>query len=132
MDALVLALAPAFVGGFAVQRLLELIDPVADGFIPGKGQGKARWKKGILGIVAIVVGVGFAVVAGVRVLDPISTTAVPDWMDIAATGLVVSAGTEGLNSIMKYIGYKKEEQKVETKEKLEGKAIDTRTLSQVG
>src|SRR5215208_2832911 len=134
MDQLVLALAPAFVCGFAIQRLLELVDPVADGFIPGEGAAKGRWKKGILGIVAIIGGLVFATVAGVRVLNPISEATIPDWIDLAATGLVVSAGTEGLNSIMKYLGYKKEEQKVETKEKLEAAAprLTTRTMSQTG
>ena len=67
-------------------------------------------------------------------LDPIAADTIPDWVDIVATGLVVSAGTEGLNSIVKYLGYKKEEQKVETKEKQEAASpkIDTRTMSQVG
>lgn len=133
-----MALAPAFVGGFAVQRLLELGDPVADGFIPGTADAKARWKKGLLGIVAILTGAAFALVAGVRVLDPLTDTVVPDWLDIAATALVVSAGTEGINSVMKFLGDKKEEQKVETKEKQEAReaggagALDTRTLAQVG
>jgi hypothetical protein len=34
---------------------------------------------------------------------------------VAVTALVISAGTEGLNSILKYLGYKKDEQKAETK-----------------
>ena len=134
MDGLVLALAPAFVCGFAIQRLLELLDPLIDGWIPGEGIAKARWKKGILGIVAIAGGAFFALAAGVRVIDPITDKAVPDVIDLAATALVVSAGTEGLNSVMKYLGYKKEEQKVETIDKQEtAKAtIDTRTMSQTG
>jgi hypothetical protein len=133
MDALVLALAPAFVCGFAIQRLLELVDPAVDRFFPGTGEKKARWKKGILGIVAIIGGLIFAAV-GIRVLDPISEHPLPDWIDFVATGLVVSAGTEGLNSIMKFLGYKKEEQKVETKglQDTAGSSLDTRTMSQTG
>jgi hypothetical protein len=69
MDALVLALAPAFACGLAVQRLLELVDPVVDGLIPG-GDSKARTKKIVLGIVSLLVGVLFAIVAGIRVLTP--------------------------------------------------------------
>ena len=135
MDKLVLALAPAFVCGFSIQRLLELVDPVLDGLIPGATEIiKARWKKGILGIIAIGGGLLFASVAGVRVLDPITDATVPDWIDLAATALVVSAGTEGLNSIMKYLGYKKEEQKVETNDKQTAakSTLDTRTMSQTG
>jgi hypothetical protein len=133
MDALVLALAPAFACGLAVQRLLELVDPVVDGLIPG-GDSKARTKKIVLGIVSLLVGVLFAIVAGIRVLTPISSENVPAWIDIAATALVVSGGTEAMNSLMKYLGYKKEEQKSETAELRadDRVAINTRTLSEVG
>jgi hypothetical protein len=133
MDALVLALAPAFACGLAVQRLLELTDPVVDGLIPG-GDSKARTKKIVLGLVSLAVGVLLAIVAGIRVLAPISSETVPAWIDIAATALVVSGGTEAMNSLMKYLGYKKEEQKTETAElrATDRVAITTQTLSEVG
>jgi hypothetical protein len=134
MDALVLALAPAFACGLAVQRLLELADPVLDGLIPGAGDSKARSKKLVLGLVSLAAGVLFAVAAGIRVLTPISSEIVPAWIDVAATALVVSGGTEAMNSLMKYLGYKKEEQKAETVQKRGGDllAMNTRTLSEVG
>jgi hypothetical protein len=36
-------------------------------------------------------------------------------VDVLVTGLVVSGGTEGFNSIMKFLGYKKEEKKAAIK-----------------
>ncbi|MGD0174859.1 MAG: hypothetical protein ABSC61_10630 [Anaerolineales bacterium] len=34
-----------------------------------------------------------------------------DFLDAVTTGLIVSAGTEGLNSILKLLGYLKEDRK---------------------
>jgi len=34
-----------------------------------------------------------------------------DFIDGVVTGLIISAGTEGFNSIMKFLGYAKEEKK---------------------
>jgi hypothetical protein len=46
------------------------------------------------------------------VLRPLSPD-VPPWVDVVATGLFISGGTEGFNSLMKFLGYKKEEKKAE-------------------
>lgn len=104
METLVKALGPAFAAGFAIQQLLEVLDPLIIKLI-GDGD-----KKLILGIVSFVCGLALAFGTGLRVLEPLG---VPNAGigDIIVTGLVISAGTEGINSILKFLGYTKEREK---------------------
>jgi hypothetical protein len=113
MDNLVMALGPAFAAGFAVQRLLEILDPVLDTvkFIEDH-------KKMILALVSLIIGFALAYGAGLRVLRPLGVTST-DLLDVVVTALIVSAGTEGFNSIMKFLGYAKEGKKVDAAEKKE-------------
>ena len=101
MEKLVVALGPAFAAGFAVQQLLELLDPLAIKII-----GTAD-KKIVLGVVSLIVGLVLAFGAGLRVLQPLGV-AKADFLDGVVTALIVSAGTEGFNSIIKFLGYAKE------------------------
>ncbi len=71
--------------------------------------GKAD-KKLILGIVAFVFGLVLAFGTGLRVLEPLGVANAGTW-DTVVTGLVISAGTEGINSILKFLGYSKEREK---------------------
>jgi len=111
MDKLVVALGPAFAAGFAVQQLLEILDPLVDKI-------KADKKKLLLGIVSLVIGLALAFGAGLRVLHPLGV-ANADFWDAIVTALIVSAGTEGFNSIMKFLGYTKEKRKGEVGEQKE-------------
>lgn len=116
MDALVSGLGPAFAAGFALQRLLEIVDPLLDRF-----NLEGERKKIAINIIAFLVGVGLASWGALRVLEELGAGA-EEWVDVLVTGLVVSGGTEGFNSIMKFLGYKKEEQKQEAK-KASGEAV---------
>ena len=104
MDTLVKALGPAFAAGFAIQQLLEILDPLIIKII-----GQAD-KKLVLGIVAFVVGLVLAFGAGLSILEPLGVADTGIW-DTIITGLVISAGTEGINSILKFLGYTKEKEK---------------------
>ena len=103
MDKLVVALGPAFVAGFAVQQMLEILDPIVERFFKGN-------KKLLLGSVSLIIGLALAFGAGLRVLQPLGVTNT-DFLDAIVTGLIVSAGTEGINSIMKFLGYTKDNTK---------------------
>jgi hypothetical protein len=100
------ALGPAFAAGFAVQQLLEIADPL----IALLGL-TATAKKALLGFLSLCIGLTIAYVCGLRVLQALesSTTQVPG--DLFVTGVVISAGTEGFNSIMKFLGYSKDAKK---------------------
>jgi carbon starvation protein CstA len=113
LDKLVLALAPGFAAGFAVQRLLEIVDAVLAFVFAAAWANRPNLKTFVLMILSIVAGFALAIGTGVRVLQPLGATGVDAW-DVVVTALVVSAGTEGANSILKYLGYKKDEQKKET------------------
>jgi hypothetical protein len=105
MDTLVTALGPAFAAGFALQQLLEILDPLIEKI--------ARdWKKMLLALVSFAFGLILAFGAGIRVLVHLGYSGGDLW-DAIITALIVSAGTEGINSIMKYLGYAKENKKEE-------------------
>src|SRR4051812_36990680 len=103
MDTLVASFAPAFACGLALQRLLELVDPVLDKWF-------ASNKKTVVSIIAIVVGLAFALSANLRVLERLGITD-REAVDYVVTALLVSAGTDGFNSLFKFLGYAKEQKK---------------------
>jgi|SRR5215467_4190721 len=118
---LVLALGPAFATGFALQRALDILDdPIAA--LIGRGGASAssqeviRWKKYATSGISLGAGLLVAIFGGMHVLGPLgfysgNPSAGIWWLDVAVTGLIISAGTEGFNSIMKFLGYSKENAK---------------------
>lgn len=122
MDKLVLALGPAFAAGFAVQRLIEILDPMLD-----KIQFIKDNKKAVLGIVSLLVGLVLAYGAGLTVLKPLGIANLPPFLDEFTTALIVSSGTDGINSIVKFLGYSKEDKKADAateKQAVDSHAVD--------
>ncbi len=103
MDLLVRGLGPVVLSGYAIQQLLELLDPV----LGRLGQPKKVW----YGAMALVFGLLLAQVAGLRLFAPLGVENVPAWLDGLVTGLVVSASSEGFNSVNKYLAYLKHKEK---------------------
>lgn len=104
----VTTLAPAFAAGFAVQQGLQILDS----FLNLDRKITTAAKTGLAGLASLVLGFIFAT-NGIHILGPLvsnttSTSTIPNWVEILVTALVISAGTEGFNSIMKFIGYKKD------------------------
>jgi len=114
MDKLVTALAPVFAAGFAVQQLLELLTSFLD---LDSNKDFQKYKKAILGLVSLAVGFALAFsVDFLRVLQPLLAGGTPPvqvnpWIDRIVTAFVLSAGTEGINSVMKFLKYTKEDTK---------------------
>lgn len=105
MEKLIGALGPAFATGFAVQRLLEILDPITPARL------RPERKKSILGIISLICGFAAAYwLKETRVLSLLGIQNV-EILDFVVTGLIISAGTEGFNSILKFLSYKKEETK---------------------
>ena len=109
MEQLVIAFGPAFATGFALQRLLEILD------VPLENYAK-EYKKLILSLLSLVGGLILAFGAGLRVLVHLGFVGGDVW-DALVTGLIISAGTEGINTIMKYFGYVKQKEQAEAAEK---------------
>ena len=104
---LIAALAPAFAAGFALQRLLEVVDPLLNRIIGEEN------KKIIVGLVSLFIGLLLASALDLRVLTNLGVvlTGPTAYLDYLVTALIVSAGTEGFNSILKFLSYQKEETK---------------------
>ena len=112
-SSLIAALAPAFAAGFALQRLLEILDPILEKLASGNN------KKIALGIVSLLCGAGLATWPQFRVLSHLVVPegSISTWLDYLVTSLIISGGTEGVNSILKFLKYKKEDAKNEAASK---------------
>jgi hypothetical protein len=101
-----------FAAGFVVQRFLEILDPVTTKFIQNPNT-----KKIFLGLVSLGIGLALAAGMDIRIFHQLlkSTADAPltNWLDYLATGVFVSGGTEGFNSLLKFANYKKESTKSE-------------------
>jgi hypothetical protein len=106
MDTLVTALGPVFAAGLAVQQLLEIMNPLVESLT----KNDEKRKKLYLGLMSLLIGLGLSFGGGLRVLSALG--APTNWIvDIIVSGLIISGGTEGINSILKYLGYSKEKEK---------------------
>lgn len=115
---LIYALLIPFSCGVGVQRLLAIMDAL---FAKAKPATKA-W---ISALISFVVGLLIAWLADIRVLAVIADATnktlggeCPKCVDVIVTALIVSAGTEGFNSIIKFLGYAKEQKKANAVESL--------------
>jgi|SRR5215831_11022180 len=111
MSHLIVALAPAFAAGFALQRLLEILDPVFD---PLLAKIKIEnIKKIVLGLISLAAGLTLASWPQMRILTHLVNPegSISTVLDYVVTALIVSGGTEGFNSILKFLDYQKQESK---------------------
>ncbi len=129
MENLIFSLGPAFAAGLAVQQFLELTDRFVEQFLKliGAPLGLEIDKKMVLGLVSLFLGLVITIGAGLRVLAPLGVQG-GDFADVIVTALIISAGTDGFNSILKFLGYVKEDRKVKVKtETKELEAADSST-----
>jgi hypothetical protein len=133
MESLIKALGPAFAAGFAVQRLLEILDAL----LSARERQPGKVKPAVLGVISLVVGVALAFAGKLRVLLPLGGDLdatlganLAAFVDYLVTGLIISAGTEGFNSILKFLSYKKEEKKAEAVEQ-KTEALNTLARSDI-
>src|SRR5882762_9014519 len=100
------ALAPAFASGFAVQQALQILDPLI------KAQGNV--KRALTGFISLVMGLAVAYFGHLYILQSLAeataaaATRISWAIDVPVSALIISAGTEGFNSIMKFLSYQKE------------------------
>jgi hypothetical protein len=117
MDDLVKSLIGPFAAAFIVQRLLEIIDPLTTKLIKD-----ANTKKIVLGLVSLGIGWALAKSTDIQIFHVLlklpASAKLPCWLDNLFTGIFISAGTEGFNSLMKFANYKKEAGKAEAAAKL--------------
>jgi hypothetical protein len=108
------ALAPAFACGFAVQQALQIIDPLVSMQKDVSKADGANIKRSVMGLISLFLGIIIAYLGKVQVIEPLSkitetaSFSLPGWLAVGVNGLIISAGTEGFNSIMKFLSYQKE------------------------
>lgn len=107
MDALAIALGPVFVAGFALQQLLELLDPYLDPLLGAR-------KRQVYAGIAILYGLALAAFTPIRTLKPFGIEV--GWIDSILTALFISGGTKGINDLLKWLGYQKEQAKARLSE----------------
>jgi hypothetical protein len=103
MENLITALAPVFAAGLAIQQLGEILDPILDKVGP-------TYKRVVLALVSLSLGLVVAFAAKLHVLALLGARD-DDVLNPLVTGLIISGGTEGINSILKFLKYKKEDTK---------------------
>src|SRR5207244_10847929 len=75
------------------------------------------YKTAVLGLLSLIAGLALAHGAGLHVLNLLGVSASWYWDEIT-TGLIISGGTQGINSILKFMGYAKEGKKADAVAKL--------------
>jgi len=108
METLVAALGPVFAAGLALQQLLEIVGP----WVERMANNDEKRKKLFVGLISLAVGLGLSFGAGLYVLNAMGAST-PYIVDGIVSGLIISGGTEGINSIMKFLGYSKDKEKAE-------------------
>lgn len=116
MDKLIIALAPVFAAGLGIQQLGELLSPLLDKI-------STEYKKVVFGLISLTLGLAVAFMFQVHLLNLLFDIPPDDTdkfviFDRFVSGLIISTGTEGVNSILKFLKFKKEETKNEAAIKL--------------
>lgn len=105
------SLTVPFAAGFVVQRILEILDPL----FPDSVQKPTR-QKIAMGLVSLATGCALSF-SGIHVFKDLGVDM--NWVeDGLLSGIFISAGTEGFNSLLKFANYKKEASKADAAKKL--------------
>jgi len=89
--------------GFAIQQTLQIVDPLVEWWCK---KGKPWNKKATMGVLAFLLGLLVAYECKLDLLVFLGVASYPFGYVVSA--VVLSAGTEGANTIQKYLGYVKE------------------------
>lgn len=120
------ALAPAFVAGFAVQQGVEVVSSLCAQAVKDWDKNISK-KKAILTLVSLSISAWIVTFANLDVLQVFvaSKNCEAPFTHGLVTVIFISAGTEGFNSLLKWISYKKEDAKAsaaDTKQAVTAKA----------
>jgi len=109
------ALAPAFAAGFAVQQTIELVDT----FFSATSKAWRNLadapaaKKLIASGIGLLLSIVLVTAGKLDIITPLLTQGaqVPGFVRNLISVIFISAGTEGFNSLLKWVSWKKEESK---------------------
>ena len=116
-DSIIQTLTVPFAAGFVVQRFLEIFDPLTSKFLRNP-----TTKKAVLAVVSLLLGWAMAAQIPIELFHALlklpDSSPFSSGFDHFISGIFISAGTEGFNSLMKFANYKKEASKGEAASKL--------------
>jgi predicted Na+-dependent transporter len=109
-NSIVQTLTVPFAAGFVVQRFVEILDTYTTAKIAD-----FKNKKFVIGVISLVLGIALAAALQLRMFHQLLQLNCDDiwmtWLDYFATGIFISGGSEGFNSLLKFANYKKEASK---------------------
>jgi hypothetical protein len=111
MNELAQALLLPFVAGFIVQRFLELVDLITSKWITDP-----ITRRRVLAWASLGLGFVLACTLHLEIFHDLKLPQgvnLPEWLDWIFTGIFISAGTEGFNSLLKFAYYRKESSKAD-------------------
>jgi len=112
------AMSSALVVAFVIQQIIEIVDSFASAFFDAdKDPEKAGKKKAVLKLCSLACGTFAAKVLKLDVLSGV--TLVPFEWHWFISAFAFAGGTEGVNSVVKYLGYAKEDKKNDAAGKLD-------------
>lgn len=109
------ALAAPFVAGFAVQQGVEVVSSLYS--LKEKWDKNVKGKKAFFSFVSVVLAWMIVALADLDVLKPFIQGESNAFIHRFTTIIFLSAGTEGFNSVMKWLSYKKADVKATVAEK---------------
>jgi hypothetical protein len=127
-NSIVQTLTAPFAAGFVVQRVVEILDTYTTARIAD-----FKNKKFVVGVISLVLGIALAAGLQLRMSHQLLQLSCDDvwvtWLDYLGTGIFISGGSEGFNSLLKFANYKKEASKADAANKL--KAAGNNAVQQV-
>ena len=102
-----------------VQRLVELLDTYTTAKIADPNR-----KKFVIGVISLVLGWLLAGVGEIHIFSALKWT-MPEYLDVIASGIFNSGGSEGFNCLMKFANYKKEASKADAAGKIKNAGLGT-------
>lgn len=132
MDGITAIMATVSIAGFAIQQVLELLNPLVGA---GSKFAHEKWakdppviteeqlKKWLMAMLAFFMGMAVVRITGISLMVYVKA----DWGntlgDFWVSALVLGAGTEGMNTLTKYFGYVKDDRKQKAKPVVEVEII---------
>jgi hypothetical protein len=120
MNEITKSLATCFATGFAVQQAVEIVSSCLS--LRKEWDSNIQRKKAVLSLTAFGLSLLFVCSLKLDVIQPLrGDSALPTGWPLYMQGLVtvvfISAGTEGFNSLLKWLSYKKEDAKATAADK---------------
>jgi len=110
---LVKALVVPFAAGFVVQRVVEILDTYTTAKLSN-----TNLKKFAIGILSLCLGWVLAFYGDIRIFGALNWP-MDAHLDAFTSGIFISGGSEGFNSLLKFANYKKEASKADAADKLD-------------